>query len=248
MGGSFLCAEDCHTGLELIQSNKIEAAFITRDLHANNDGVAEVLRTFCKGVFLTGTPDSLDFHSSDIPPNIQNEEVFHAFLPKPFRTDTTRRVLRTLRGKGLSILKPTGSPATSPLASPLVFPISNLRILVAEDNMVNRKVAIRLLERLGYLNVDMVENGVEVLKAMEAKSYDVILMDIQMPVMDGWTATEEIFKRYPPDARPEIIAMTAYAFEHDQQRCTELGMKAHIAKPVDVSILAETLRSCSIYK
>ena len=113
-----------------------------------------------------------------------------------------------------------------------------LRLLLAEDNAVNRKIALLQLERLGYA-ADTVENGVEALRAIRSKRYDAVLMDCQMPVMDGYEATREIRRTHPFPIR--IIAITANAMEEDRQKCLEAGMDDYIAKPVEPEILNRIL-------
>lgn len=115
-----------------------------------------------------------------------------------------------------------------------------LRILLAEDNAVNQKVALRLLERLGY-RADVAANGLEVLEALEWRHYDVILMDVQMPEMDGLEATQRIRSLWPEGRQPRIIAMTAHAFQGDRERCLAIGMNDHISKPVRVEELVRAL-------
>lgn len=118
-----------------------------------------------------------------------------------------------------------------------------LKILLAEDNAVNQKVAIHLLQRLGY-RVDVAGNGLEVLSALERQAYDVILMDIQMPEMDGLTATRTIRGQSTdsPD-RPWIIAMTANAMTGDREQCLAAGMQDYVSKPVRVGDLTRVLVS-----
>ncbi len=106
-----------------------------------------------------------------------------------------------------------------------------LRILLAEDNVVNQKVAVYMLGRLGY-RVDVVANGVEVLAALQRQPYDVVLMDVQMPEMDGLETTRLICGQWPLEQRPYIIAMTANALSGDADKCFEAGMDAYISKPV----------------
>lgn len=118
-----------------------------------------------------------------------------------------------------------------------------LRILIAEDNAVNQKVATRMLDRLGY-RADVAANGLEVLEALERQHYDLILMDIQMPEMDGLEATRRIRRRWQGSASPaRIIAMTAYAFQADLERSTEAGMDGYIAKPIRMEALMDILQS-----
>ena len=119
-------------------------------------------------------------------------------------------------------------------------PVSTLRILLAEDNAVNQKLALRLLERLGY-EADLAENGLEVLDALERQRYDVVLMDVQMPELDGLDATRRIHERLPASERPRIIAMTANAMQEDREACLAAGMDDYVAKPIRPDELAEAL-------
>jgi CheY-like chemotaxis protein len=122
------------------------------------------------------------------------------------------------------------------------------RILVAEDNMVNQRVVVRMLERLGY-RVDVVANGVEAVGAAARYAYAAILMDCQMPEMDGYEATVTIRAREAPAVargarRLPIIALTANAMAHDRERCLAAGMDEYLAKPLRPWVLAMTLERC----
>jgi PAS domain S-box-containing protein len=118
-----------------------------------------------------------------------------------------------------------------------------MRLLLAEDNVINQKVAVRILSQMGY-RPDVVHNGVEVLQALDRQNYDVILMDVQMPEMDGLEATRQIRKLYTGPRRPWIIAMTANAMDIDQKNCFESGMDGYLSKPVRIEALeAELTRS-----
>ncbi len=114
-----------------------------------------------------------------------------------------------------------------------------LAILVAEDNPSNQKVLVEMLKRMGY-RADAVADGREVLQALEIRPYDLVLMDIRMPEMDGLTAAREI-RKLQPENGPKIIAITAYAMEGDREMCIEAGMDGYIAKPVKKEELAEVL-------
>jgi CheY-like chemotaxis protein len=115
-------------------------------------------------------------------------------------------------------------------------PNSSLRILLVEDNIVNQKVALRMLERIGY-RADVVNNGVEAIAHLQHIPYDVVLMDVQMPEMDGLEATRQIRRQWQSPVRPWIIAMTAGAMEGDRQACLEAGMDDYITKPVQIDAL-----------
>jgi PAS domain S-box-containing protein len=122
-----------------------------------------------------------------------------------------------------------------------------LRILLAEDNLINQKVALNILERLGY-RADISANGIEVLEAMRRQPYDVVLMDIQMPEMDGEEAARLIRDLLPESHQPSIIAMTAHALEGDRERYIKAGMDGYISKPVRVQQLKEVLLDCEPIK
>jgi PAS domain S-box-containing protein len=116
----------------------------------------------------------------------------------------------------------------------------NISILLVEDNLVNQKVAIRMLQRLGYV-ADLANNGLEAIAALKDRPYDLVLMDVQMPHMDGIAATIHILQEWQEDQRPIIIAMTANAMSQDRDRCLEAGMSDHIAKPIRLEQLSKVL-------
>ncbi len=117
----------------------------------------------------------------------------------------------------------------------------NPRILLAEDNPINQRIAERMLKHLGY-PVDVVANGLDALKALEHQHYDVVLMDIQMPEMDGLEAARAIRSRLSTNEQPRIIAVTAFALDYSREMCIEAGMDDYIAKPVKKGDLAEILK------
>ncbi|HQR38541.1 MAG TPA: response regulator, partial [Blastocatellia bacterium] len=116
------------------------------------------------------------------------------------------------------------------------------RILVAEDNAINQKVALRILSRLGY-RADVVANGQEALDAVLRQPYDVVFMDVHMPVMDGLDATRAIRAEAPASSQPRIIAMTASAMEADRQKCESAGMDDFVSKPVRVEDLVRAIEA-----
>ena len=117
-----------------------------------------------------------------------------------------------------------------------------LRILIAEDNIINQKVILKMLNKLNY-HADVAANGLEVLAALERQAYDVVLMDIQMPEMDGLDAAKRIREKWPDG--PKIIAITAYAMQGDREKCIASGMNDYITKPVNLEELRSVLESYS---
>jgi CheY-like chemotaxis protein/anti-sigma regulatory factor (Ser/Thr protein kinase) len=115
-----------------------------------------------------------------------------------------------------------------------------LRILLAEDNAVNQKLALKLLSQMGYV-ADVAANGVEVVAAVERQRYDLVLMDVQMPDMDGLEATRRIVEDVAAARRPWIVAMTANAMDGDREKCIAAGMQGYISKPIRVNELADAL-------
>ena len=115
-----------------------------------------------------------------------------------------------------------------------------LRILVAEDNVVNQKLALRILQQMGY-RADLASNGIEAVESVERQPYDVVLMDVQMPEMDGLEASRRITTKWSPAERPRIVAMTANAMQGDRELCMAAGMDDYITKPIRVDQLVEVL-------
>jgi signal transduction histidine kinase/CheY-like chemotaxis protein/HAMP domain-containing protein len=115
-----------------------------------------------------------------------------------------------------------------------------LRILLAEDNLVNQKLALRLLAMMGY-QADVAANGLEAVEAVERQRYDIVLMDMQMPEMDGLEATSVIRTRIAPEARPRIVAMTANATDEDRREAVAAGMDGYVTKPIRVPDLVGAL-------
>jgi CheY-like chemotaxis protein len=138
-----------------------------------------------------------------------------------------------------ALCKPLDAGHGSPLKAELLNNGDNgLRILLAEDNIVNQKVMYRMLKKLGY-RAEVAANGLEVLEALKHSRYDVILMDVQMPMMDGLEATRFIRQAWPDG--PKIIAITAYALKGDKEKCLEAGMDGYISKPVKMVELRTVL-------
>ena len=115
-----------------------------------------------------------------------------------------------------------------------------LRILLAEDTVVNQKLAMRLLSQLGY-RADLAANGIEAIDALQRQTYDVVLMDVQMPEMDGLEASRRITAKWPSTQRPRIVAMTANAMQGDREECLAAGMDDYVTKPIRVDALVQAL-------
>jgi PAS domain S-box-containing protein len=168
-------------------------------------------------------------------------ELFAAILTKPVKAAQLHATLvRVLNGEAVQRRRSSSEPPIDPLMAHQ----HPLRILLAEDNVVNQKVALRMLERLGY-RADVVANGLEVLEALQRQPYDVVLMDVQMPELDGVAATRAIRERDEPARQPWIIAMTANAVQGDREAYLDAGMDDYLSKPVRVSSLVESLLRCS---
>jgi CheY-like chemotaxis protein len=118
-----------------------------------------------------------------------------------------------------------------------------LRILLAEDNKVNQRVATLILQRLGY-EIAVAINGQEVLDALQQQAYDLIFMDVQMPEMDGLEATRQIRRQLPPERQPHIVAMTANALQGDREHYLAAGMDDYVSKPIKLAEVIEALKNC----
>jgi PAS domain S-box-containing protein len=163
---------------------------------------------------------------------------FAASLTKPAKSAHLYDALNTVVSRQASTTR--HAPAIPLQFTPEIGKRHPLSILLAEDNVINQKVAVRFLEKIGY-RADIASNGLEVLDALKRQSYDVILMDVQMPEMDGEQATIEIHKTIPRNLQPRIIAMTANAIVGDREHYLSIGMDDYITKPVKLEELVRAL-------
>jgi CheY-like chemotaxis protein len=170
------------------------------------------------------------------------EGLFAATLAKPLRQSQLFDTLVTLLGAETAPRQV--EPKAKPSLDPQMAARHPLRILLAEDNVVNQKLALRLLAQMGY-RADLAANGIEAVESVERQPYDVVLMDVQMPEMDGLEAARRITGKWPNGERPRIVAMTANAMAGDREACLAAGMDDYITKPIRVEALVEALRQAS---
>ena len=160
--------------------------------------------------------------------------LFSAVLNKPVKQQQFRRVLHAVfRPEGESV--PLEEQKSKQVLSADFAKLYPLRILIAEDNPTNQKLIIRVLNKLGYQQIEIARNGLEVVEKFDEQFYDVILMDVQMPEMDGLEATRLI--RQKQYHQPVIISMTANAMQGDREECMKAGMDDYISKPVKFETL-----------
>src|SRR5215467_1208764 len=206
------------------QMPEMDGIALAREIRAVRGSHAPVL------ILLSSTGQSLVSAHTDA--------GFAAGLAKPLRLSHLRdRLLETVGEQ-----RDTSADAVPPGARD-VGSLVPLRILLAEDNAINQKVALRLLERLGY-GAEVVGEGRQALARLDGAAYDVILMDVQMPEMDGLEASRAICARWAASERPRIIAMTAEAMQGDRDKCLATGMDDYIVKPVTLDRLAAALAKC----
>jgi GAF domain-containing protein/CheY-like chemotaxis protein/HAMP domain-containing protein len=165
--------------------------------------------------------------------------IFNAYLAKPLRQSQLFDTLVSLLAREVVSKTGAAQPA-KPQLDPGMAARHPLRILLAEDNVVNQKLALRMLQKMGY-RADLASNGIEAIESVERQTYDVVLMDVQMPEMDGLEASRRITGKLEPGRRPRIVAMTANAMQGDREMCLAAGMDDYIAKPIRVDHLIEAL-------
>ena len=183
----------------------------------------------CAIVLVASTDEHADLGSGS------GQQPFDERLLKPVREAVLRRAVeRSVARRAIpGAMAANGDRPAAPVALPVspALPHSGRRILLVEDNGINVKVGTALLQKLGC-RVDVATNGREALEMSARHPYDLIFMDCQMPVMDGFEATAEIRRREEPGTRTPIVALTAAALAEDQARCVSSGMDDYISKPV----------------
>jgi PAS domain S-box-containing protein len=206
-----------------LQMPDVDGLTLARELRALRDAASLPL------VLLT----SLGRRREDFEAGVE----FAAYLTKPIKSSQLYEALAGIFGRPVHDDEPSAGRAD---AAPAAGEPAPLRILLAEDNEVNTKLALLLLERLGY-RADVVGNGREALEALRRDRYDVVLMDVEMPEMDGLEASRRIHAELPNDTRPRIIAMTANAMQGDRETCLAAGMDDYLSKPIRREELAAAL-------
>jgi PAS domain S-box-containing protein len=166
--------------------------------------------------------------------------AFSAWLNKPIKPAALLEALQQVLGERKVAAR--ALPATKEAAAPR----GPLSILVAEDNTINQKVIRQLLRHLGY-RADVVANGLEAVEALERQDYQVVLMDMQMPEMDGLEATRRLRQRFRGANAPWIIAMTANAMPGDRERCLDAGMNDYVPKPIELEVLETALAAAAAH-
>ncbi len=171
-------------------------------------------------------------------------ETFAAFLTKPIKQSQLHDVL-------VEVFAGLATPGRGKSRTTESFAFDRtlgerlpLRILLAEDLAINQRLMLTMFGRMGYA-ADVAGNGLEVIKALERQSYDVVFMDVQMPEMDGLEAARQVRKRFPPERQPRIVALTANAMAEDREACRTAGMDDYLSKPVQVIELHRALVRCA---
>ncbi|WP_158100915.1 GAF domain-containing protein [Variovorax sp. JS1663] len=170
--------------------------------------------------------------------------LFNARLTKPIHQSQLFDTLVSLLAHEQAPRPVAADPAAKPQIDPAMAQRHPLRILLAEDNAVNQKLAMRLLQQMGY-RADLASNGIEAIESVQRQTYDVVLMDVQMPELDGLDATRRICELMTPSQRPYIVAMTANAMQGDREMCIAAGMDDYLTKPIRVDRLVAALNGAS---
>ena len=233
-GMTALACEDGNQALAMLRNERCDLAIL--DMHMQGmDGAELAQRIRAEGHTLP-----LVLFSS-LGRKEAQDSLFNATLAKPLRQSQLFDTLVTLLAQGVPHKPATAATPPKDSLDPTLAQRHPLRILLAEDNVVNQKLALRLLQRMGY-RADVASNGIEAVESIERQPYDLVLMDVQMPEMDGLEATRRITGRWLAGQRPRIVAMTANAMQGDREECLAAGMDDYLTKPIRVEQLVETLR------
>jgi len=234
-----LRAQSGAKALEKIQSQEVDLILMDYEMpDLNGIQTLEKIRNY------TSNEETPAILLSSSEPNLSEEqrELFSQFYLKPIRHSI---LLRHMAVKLNALATPAVTEDRNTQKSNLAdqYP---LKILLAEDNVVNQKLASMTLQKMGY-QPDVVANGLETLAALDRQWYDLVFMDIQMPEMDGVTATHKILEKMG-NRRPSIVAMTANAMEGDRQRFLDEGMDNYLSKPINLQVVEELLQQIYLEK
>ncbi|MDY0077629.1 MAG: response regulator [Bacteroidales bacterium] len=234
-------ASDCSTCVSLLQNESFDLVLI--DYYLKSKTGVEVAEEIKKMLNNQPIPEIRLLSPSKASIDILKlkKAQKYEFLTKPVLQNDLRHLLISLFGSKEQKLQEENQKPSAP-----VTPEKKLQILVAEDQIINRKIVVQLLEKKGW-QVDAVENGVLALEAVKKKNYDIILMDVQMPEMDGFDATRGI-RVYEKDKayHTPIVAMTAHAMKGDREKCLAAGMDYYITKPVNPNELYTTIEKFAL--
>ncbi|HEY4988498.1 MAG TPA: response regulator, partial [Opitutaceae bacterium] len=231
LGATCMFANDPESAVEMASTLPQPPALVILDLPEFESQRALALTAEIK------CPRLVLFRLGQTPPPAPKDGFPYATLSKPIKTVSFLQALGLLGnrtdGAGIAV---QARLEDRPIAEEI--PLS---VLLAEDNAVNQKVALRFLERMGY-NADAVGNGLEAVNAFQNRSYDLVLMDLQMPEMDGLEASRQIRRTVAADRQPKIIALTANAMQGDREICLDAGMDDYISKPVKMHEIVAAIR------
>jgi CheY-like chemotaxis protein len=232
-----LITESGSQAINIIQANK-QVDLVITDMHMPEmDGVqlAERIRSIRPDLRIILLSSIGNEHSRD------HAHLFNLILNKPAKHNVLHKhIIDQLKNNNSSVIKDV--PVKQ---SPLNFNLSleyPMSILIAEDNLVNQKLMLHILNKMGY-QPDIVENGREALTALGKQNYDLVLMDVQMPEMNGLEASQHIRKHM--EVQPIIVALTANAMLEDRERCIQAGMNDYLSKPVNIKEIVEVIKKWS---
>jgi signal transduction histidine kinase len=237
-----------HEGLDLVRHfDSFDVALLDLQM-PDMDGLtlAMEIQRECAAMAGSRTPLPVILLTSSQWNSTPEESNVVAFLTKPIKPSQLYNLLVQIFAEEPQEMPEREAARVSPFDEGMGRRLP-LRILVAEDNVINQQVALSFLERLGY-RADVAANGLEVLSSLHRQPYDVVLMDVQMPEMDGLEATRRIRALLPSDlaakVQPRIIAMTANALKEDCEICLAAGMDDYLSKPIQAEELVSALSKC----
>ncbi|MFN8672494.1 MAG: response regulator [Candidatus Sericytochromatia bacterium] len=227
-----LCTYSPLEALEIIKNNK-NIDIVLTDMDMPDLTGLELSREIRKIYTINELPIVI---ISSVQTNIKEyKDLINIYIMKPLKHTHLQRTLLNIFSENFKYKRTTLTNSLEVLAG--LYP---LKILVAEDNVINQKFILKLMQKFGY-KIDLANNGQEAYDMTLKNNYDVVFMDVQMPEVDGLEATKMILNNNNILTKPEIIAMTANVMKEDIEKCLEVGMSSHIAKPVVLDVLKEKI-------